>query len=84
MIRYFTAGAVKRLNPEYLNFLGRLIAIDRFGDRAHKASDILICEELEEYYDKLISIWPENTIVKGATKQFNFLKLSLRWQRTRF
>ena len=44
------------------------LKINRLGDKSYKASEILISQDLEDYYDKLISYWPNETIIPTKNK----------------
>ena len=48
--------------------VGKFLKINRLGDKSYKASEILISQDLEDYYDKLISYWPNETIIPTKNK----------------
>ena len=67
-IRKCLSDSIKLLSPDFLNTFGKTINIKRLGDKVYKASDILLSENLENYYDNLISYWPDSTIYSASNK----------------
>ena len=56
--RFFQA-----IPSDFMNKIGKLIKISRLGDKIYKVSNIMVSEDLEEYYDQLITYWPDKSIV---------------------
>ena len=63
ILRKLISGSIRLLSPEIINLFGKSINISRLGDKAYKASDVMLSKNLEEYYDKLTSYWPNRTLV---------------------
>ena len=56
-----------------MNNFGKLIKINRLGDKIYKASNIMVSEDLEEYYDQLITYWPEKALfVSDSAFKYKF------------
>ena len=69
------AKSIKSISPEFLNEIGKKIKISRLGDKAFKASEIILSEDFEQYYEILTSYWPNSTIISTENKLKNkFLK----------
>ena len=59
--------------PGLLNEIGIKLNLRKLGDKIYKASDILISKDLEEFYDKLTSYWPQLTIFSEINNiKYNF------------
>ena len=67
-LRRYLANSIKLVSPEFLNLLGQKINVSRLGDKAFKASEVMLSEDFENYYNKLISYWPNSTIVSSQNK----------------
>ena len=62
-LRSSFASFVKTFSPELINKFGQIIRVKRLGDKAYKASDIMISEDLEDYYNKLTTYWPNKSLL---------------------
>ncbi len=62
-LRKAFANFFKSLSPDFLNNFGKIIKINRLGDKLFKGSNIMLSENLEDYYDQLITYWPNNSLV---------------------
>ena len=65
---------LQAIPPDIMNKIGKLIRINRLGDKVYKASNIMVSEDLEEYYDQLITYWPNKTLISSDVQfkhQFN-------------
>ncbi|MAI28793.1 MAG: asparagine synthase (glutamine-hydrolyzing) [Rickettsiales bacterium] len=62
-IRKLLCNLIYNLPPDKLNNIGQLIKINRLGDKIYKASNIMLSENLENYYNELITYWPRKTLV---------------------
>ena len=75
LVRHTLSRIIKMFPPEVLNSFGKYLKVNRLGDRSYKASEIIVSQNLEDYYDKLISYWPNETIVsKKNTIKYEFSK----------
>lgn len=63
-LKKLISDSIKLFSPQMINHLGKLININRLGDKAFKASDIMLSKNLEDYYDKLTSYWPDQTLIE--------------------
>ncbi len=57
------SNIIKSIPPSFLNRSIGILGKKRFGDKAHKAADIMNSADLQDYYDKLTTYWPEKTII---------------------
>ena len=75
LVRHTLSRIIKMFPPEVLNSFGKYLKVNRLGDRSYKASEIIVSQNLEDYYDKLISYWPNETIVSTKnTNKYEFSK----------
>ena len=75
LVRHTLSRIIKMFPPEVLNSFGKYLKVNRLGDRSYKASEIIVSQNLEDYYDKLISYWPNETIVSTKnTIKYEFSK----------
>ena len=54
LVRHTLSRTIKMFPPEVLNSFGKYLKVNRLGDRSYKASEIIVSQNLEDYYDKLI------------------------------
>ncbi len=64
-LRKVLARFFKYLPPDFVNNIGQIVNFNRLGDKVYKASNIMLSEDLEEYYDQLITYWPKKSIVSS-------------------
>ncbi len=57
------ANLIQILPPSTLNKIGQMIKINRLGDKAYKTSNIMLSQNLEDYYNELITFWPKKSLV---------------------
>ena len=62
---------IKLIPPELINGFGKPFNLNRLGDKAYKVSEIMLSKNLEDYYDKLITYWPNATLTH-TDKKFNY------------
>ncbi len=63
--RKILANLIQIFPPSTLNKIGKIIKIKRLGDKANKASNIMLSEDLEDYYNELITYWPKKSLVSS-------------------
>ena len=65
---------IQLFKPEILNKIGKIIKISSLGDKIHKASNIMASENIEDYYNELITYWPNDSLISldhNFTYKFN-------------
>ncbi len=70
-LRIALANFFQFFPPKFVNNVGEFIRIKRLGDKVYKASNIMLSEDLEDYYDQLITYWPNKTLV-SFDEQFKY------------
>ena len=73
-LRRFLSKNIQLFKPEILNKIGKIIKISSLGDKIHKASNIMVSENLEDYYNELITYWPNESLISldhNFTYKFN-------------
>ena len=73
LLRKNLSKLFQAIPPDFMNKIGKLIKISRLGDKIYKASNIMVSEDLEEFYDQLITYWPEKSIIV-SNSNFKFCK----------
>ena len=60
-------------SPNIINKFGSLINIKRLGDKLHKACEIITANDIQIFYDRITTYWPDNTIIANSKSNiYNF------------
>ena len=60
-------------SPNILNKMGFIFNIKRFGDKLHKAGEILSVSDFQQFYETLTTYWPDNSIIPNSKSNiYNF------------
>jgi asparagine synthase (glutamine-hydrolysing) len=69
--RQLLSNMIGKISPKALDYLGVVFGVKRLADKAIKAANVMQTNSIEEYYDNLITYWPQGSIVKHNNPLIN-------------
>lgn len=57
---------LKLTSPNVMNKFGSVFKIKRFGDKLHKACEVITLENFQEFYEAITTYWPDNSILLNS------------------
>ncbi len=75
MLRESLAHILQIIPPNFLNKTGEFFNIKRLGDKINKSTNIIPAASMQDFYEKLTTYWPDNTIISNSdSKIYRFDK----------
>ena len=60
------ATVIKNIPLSFYDALERVVRIQRLSDKAYKAGGIMTTNSFEDYYERITSFWPPNSIINST------------------